>query len=266
LGKKKKWILWAMDLFPEALAAGHLVNEKNFIYRYFDKKVINNPPHHIIALGKHQGDYLAKKFPNPIPQTLLPCGIYPNTGHANDKPEWANDSRIILGYCGNLGEAHSPEFIMRVIDHLDSNKFKLILVLYGSKASSVLEYAKGKNGVQVLPFVKKDDLQFIDVHLASLVPEWVDVCVPSKTVSSVCAGASFLYYGVEDSDNWMLLHEAGWILPRNNDLDTTVPAFLKQLTPQSVRQKKEAARNVSQRLLASKQGAFQEIYNVIRSL
>jgi hypothetical protein len=264
LPKKEKWILWAMDLYPEALSAGKIITMDHWIYKMVDSVVKKNKPDHIIALGDHQANYLKSKFSD-LDVTVLPCGIYDLPPGSFSRPHWAcEEKKIILGYCGNLGEAHSDEFVFSVINNLNPAKHKLILAVYGSKAQKVLQYAKGKPAVEIVEFVKRSELGYIDVHLASLHDDWVNVCVPSKTVSSVCSGSAFLYYGKNDSDNWQLLKEAGWLLSNEStdDLEVGVAALLDQITT-SIPEKKRAAGYVADRLHKMKKDAFERIYSKI---
>jgi hypothetical protein len=182
-------------------------------------------------------------------------------------PCWASEQgKVYLGYCGNLGEAHSLEFLYAVVDNLNADRFKLILAPYGSKSLPLKEYARGKSGVEVVPSVKRSHLRFIDIHLASLSEGWTSVCVPSKTVSSVCSGSAFLYFGDERSDNWVLLREAGWLLPLNEDVEEGVKNFFSTFRHEELAQKKEAAQKIAERLNAEKRETFREIAEKIREL
>ncbi|HRO42884.1 MAG TPA: hypothetical protein PL009_08620 [Flavipsychrobacter sp.] len=268
LPKNTKWMLWSMDIYPEAFIAGKLINANNFFYRLVDKEIKKNPPSHIIALGKYQAAMLHKKYGSSIGITILPCGIYDkndNENIATELPSWKKDDKIIIGYCGNLGEAHSTEFLASVIDNIDPNLFTVVLALYGSHASQMLKYAKGKEGVVIIDNVKRKELKYIDIHLASLSENWVNVSVPSKTVSSVCAGSSFLYHGVKTSDNWEILNNAGWII-EGNQIDEQVKSFFSLINKEEIKQKKLNASEVGTQLNTLKKEAFEEIYLQVKSL
>lgn len=75
--RKKRWVLWAMDLYPEAFVSGGLVSSTNFFYRLINKWLLRGAPQHIIALGPVQKKYLQDKYRERISSySLLPCGIY----------------------------------------------------------------------------------------------------------------------------------------------------------------------------------------------
>ncbi|MDR0565851.1 MAG: hypothetical protein LBG47_02245 [Prevotellaceae bacterium] len=182
-------------------------------------------------------------------------------------PCWAADrSKVYLGYCGNLGEAHSLEFLYAIVDNLDADKFALILAPYGAKSGLLKKYAHGRRGVTMLPSIRRSHFRFIDIHLASLSKGWTNVCVPSKTVSSVCAGSAFLYFGDEHSDNWVMLHEAGWLLSWSENVEAGVKKFFADFRREELAQKKAAAQRIAAQLNAEKAKAFHEIANKICEL
>jgi hypothetical protein len=215
-----------------------------------------------------QIDYLRNKYKRQVDFFLLPCGIF-NSPKENveEIPEWAlGDGKVLLGYCGNLGEAHSLEFLYAVVDNLDANKFKLVLSLYGSKAGKLERYIQNKEGIELAPFVRRDHLKYIDIHLASLSKEWVNICVPSKTVSSVCAGSAFLYYGVEYSDNWELLRDAGWRISVDEDVNESVKRFFDNFRYEELAYRKVEAQNITKKLADEKKLTFGNLINTIREV
>lgn len=268
LCKGDKWILWAMDLYPEAFISAGLISKKSIFFKIIKKIVFGGKPSAIIALGPVQRDYLRNIYDENLTSALLPCGIYEDSFDEENEviPYWAEeDDKIVLGYCGNLGEAHSLDFLKIVIEHLNPQKFKLILAVYGAKAKMLLDFAAGKIGVEIVTSVKRKELKCIDIHLASLTKEWINVCVPSKTVSSVCAGATFLYCGYEKSDNWELLKEAGWLIDPNN-LERGVATFLKEINLEKIKEKKNAAARLAKELNLMKTTAFTAIKAKIEKL
>lgn len=268
--KQQKWILWSMDLFPDALAVGKKLSPSSMAYKWLDRIVQTNKPDHIIALGNCQIEYLKKKYGQGIGFTMLPCGIYSSSSFGRDSkfPAWFNENiKIHFGYCGNLGEAHSVDFLISFIDFIQPSKHKLILSLYGTKAKRVLDYAAGKSGIEIVPFVTRDEMKFIDVHLASLKREWVNICVPSKTISSVCSGSTFLYYGIKESDNWQMLEPAGWIVPTDEGmLNEFLPDLINKEIEKTLAEKRLAARELGLKLQITKQLAFNGIYSEISKL
>ena len=267
LRPKTPLVFWTMDLYPEGFWAGGLLSKKNFFYRFVDRIVLRRAPDHLIALGPCQQRYLQGKYNKQVPTSILPCGIYLAQPHS-ERPDWASDTnKIVIGYCGNLGEAHSYEYVKLAIDAFDPEKHTFILSTYGTKAERILTYAKSlnKKGLIILPSVSRSNLRFIDVHLASLSNEWVNVSVPSKTVSSVCAGSTFVYYGVKNSDNWELLKDAGWLIENSRD-PNAITDFLKMLDVEKIREKKLAATRLAKQLNDLQQASYLDIYTRVVAL
>jgi hypothetical protein len=98
--------------------------------------------------------------------------------------------------------------------------------------------------------------------LASLLPQWTHISVPSKTVSSVCAGSAFLYYGNEDSDNWFLLRDAGWLIPYGINMENGVKSFFQQFDTESLKKKKDEAKEIARALNTEKIKTFQKITTI----
>ncbi|MDR2562569.1 MAG: hypothetical protein LBC98_01355 [Prevotellaceae bacterium] len=269
--KKRKWILWAMDLYPEAFAAWGLVSAKSFLYKWFYRLTVKNAPQAIISLGPLQTDFLKKRYNNkPICFFQIPCGIFDMQHYAaSEMPQWAADgSKIRLGYVGNLGAPHSLDFLYAIVDHLDTEKFKLVLSVYGygEKVQSIKQYVNGKKGIEIIPPVKREHLKYIDIHLASLFPQCTHISVPSKTVSSVCAGSAFLYNGEAESDNWQLLQKAGWLITYTGDVEEDTDDFFQRFDTKELERKKETAKELAKTLNAEKMKVFQDLATYIQTI
>ncbi len=262
-GKKKiEWILWSMDLFPEGFAASNEVSETNFLYKYALKQTYKNAPKKIIALGPKQKEELDKKFNANIEHVILPCGVFLEQNKVASTPSWKlYDDKIYLGYCGNCGNPHSANFIKEVIDAINPEVHHLVLAVYGIKAEEIKDYAKNKAGVSILSNVPRNELHHIDVHLVTLVNSWTHVAVPSKAVSSVCSGATILFCGNKESDNWFMLQDAGWLVEDNEELRQQVRKTLASLSKEEIQIKKNNATTIAAKL----NHLIQESYATIAS-
>lgn len=256
----KNWVLWSMDLFPEGFAAAGTVKADNFIYRWILKKTYQTPPQHLIALGPNQAAFVKQSYHQDIDTTVLPCGVLFHQVNDLKMPEWKkDDGKIYFGYCGNLGQAHSDEFLLRFIDNLDIEKHQLILAVYGEKAAGVIDYAEGKAGITILKSVPRSQLHFIDVHLVSLLKVWTHIAVPSKAVSSICAGASILFCGSKEADTWAMLHKGGWLIEENNQIVQQLRDFLSRLTFEEVLLKRKQAKLLFEALQGMVVGAYEDV-------
>lgn len=181
-------------------------------------------------------------------------------------PFWKErKDRIYIGYCGNLGEAHSEEFIKEVIDVFDLNRFILVLSIYGAKSSSVLEYAKNKEGILILPSVPKDELSFIDLHLVTLLPQWDHICVPSKAITAVCSGSCIIFFGSNKNDSMFYLREAAYFFDSNVDWKEQLKYFFANFNEEEFDQKLKWSSHISTNLLKMKAIAFNNILDQILS-
>jgi hypothetical protein len=242
---KREWILWSMDLFPEGFVSTGQIKESNWIYRLIIKLTYRNPPQKLIALGQKQAEFVVNKYRKPLEKIILPCGVLLNQERETKIPEWKkDDGKIYLGYAGNVGDAHSDEFLISIIKHLNPTRQHLVLALYGTKAHQVLEFAQNQDGITILKNIPRSQLHFIDIHLVSLLKTWTHVAVPSKAISSVCAGGSILFCGSSESDSWYLNQSAGWLIEENEKIDEQIEDFLKNITPEQVKAKRMNAEKV----------------------
>lgn len=257
---KIKWYLWSMDLFPEGFVATNTISENNLFYRFFHKMTYFFAPQKLIALGNRQADYIKKLYKEEIETIFLPCGVLVHQEKNMVKPPWKNyDGKIYFGYCGNLGDAHSDEFIIQFIKHLNPEKHHLILAVYGNKAEKVIAFAKNKEGITLLKNVPRAELHYIDVHLVSLLKSWTHIAVPSKAISSVCSEGTILFCGSKESDSWDLLKQAGWYINIEESIEKQVYDFLNCITTQDVFDRKIQSPKIAKLLHDSLVGAYEKI-------
>lgn len=236
-----KWAVWEFDLFPEGFAVTNFISKNNLFYRWVKKITYSGSPSFLIALGPKQAEHLQKEYNKSFPTVILPCGVLFYQDKSEVTPEWWEPGKIFVGYCGNLNDAHNPDFVKAVIDNIDSSRQRLILALYGNKASEVKEYARNKPGVYVVESVPRNQLHFIDVHLVSLRKEWTHIAIPSKAVSAVCSGSTILFCGDKESDNWHLLQKAGWLINEDSTIQEQVKAFFNAVNPEDLLTRKQVA-------------------------
>lgn len=260
---KRKLIYWTMDLYPEAFVAGGYIKSSNIVYKIFHKLVYGRPPDLAIVLGEQQADYLRKKFGKAFPEATVPCGIIekdeatPHTIPQNRK--------IVFGYGGNMGEAHDAEFLIAFARQLDPEKHTLIASLYGSKAPYVKEQITGLPVVEFRPFLNLDDIASLDVNIASLLPEWNHICVPSKAVTAICCGSALLLNATPDADNWQMFAEAGWTVPAGKNYTAAINQVLALINPETIAEKKQNARRIAKTIQQEKSLAYDAVAKFILS-
>lgn len=259
------WIYWSMDLYPDAFASNGLVSRNNIFYQLIYKSLRRKIPDGLISLGSNQSKFIAEKTGVISHQVILPAGIQ-NFEQNESPPFWAeNDQKIVLGYIGNIGEAHNHQFILSAINSIDPDRHKLILSIYGSKADKILEYASDRPGVIVCSHIMPGDLGFIDLQMVSLLPEWDNVCVPSKAFTAISAGSALVLNCSVENDIWSLLKEASWHLPVGLESEENFKSLLNGITPESIDEKKQKSKDISNRMEETKSKGFDEVHSMILS-
>ena len=267
--KKKKFFYWSFDLYPDALVADEILSQKSILYKFFHKLTYSNNPKVLIALGNYQYAYLCKKFKKTISKIILPCGIHEekiNKNNLYDLPGWVNDEKITLGYIGNIGRAHSLQFLKNIITLVKDRKdIKLILSFYGFHANSVNDHIKqiNANNIVVVDFIEKKFLNLIDINLVSLKDSWNNISVPSKAVSAICSGSSLWFCGPEDSDTWGMFNSCSYKSSENiND----VKKVLNEISKNDVSEKRKKALLIKDNLIDTEKLAYMKLIEELNSL
>ena len=263
--RQRNWALWSMDLFPEAFVAIGMVTEKNIVYRWILEKTYQNPPQKLIALGRKQAAVLQEKYKMQMNPIILPCGVIFHQTYEKESPSWRKaDEKIYFGYCGNLNDAHNEGFLIEFIKAFNPEKHHLILALYGKKAKKMIDFAQNRAGITILPNVPRSQLNFIDVHLVSLLAKYTHLMIPSKAVSAVAAGGAILFCGSQESDNWDMLQEAAWLINEQENLGMQVSKFLNNLTKKGLEEKQIQAKKLHTNLQKTVVDAYEEIANFVK--
>lgn len=259
--RKTPYWLWSMDLFPEGFAAEGKISPTNPIYRWVIRQTYRSAPERLIALGPQQAAHVRANYGRDLPTIILPCGVLMHQNRDPNPPAWRDekDGLIYLGYAGNLGQAHSAEFLKSIIRHLDPSRFRLILALYGTKAEEVWAEAHGREGIVRVGTVPRNQLHFLDVQLVSLLAKWTHIAVPSKAMSAIGSGSPILFCGDPDSDSYVLLREAAFLIDINRDINEQVIEFYRMLTVDVIRDYADKAERLAVQLQQKVQEAYQEI-------
>ncbi len=213
----RKWVEWTLDLFPEAFASAGLIHKNNPIYRYFLRQYTKNFPDFNLFLGPQQRDFVFNTHRKTGANAILTCGI--KTFHRSPEPSWRreNADKKVIGYIGNLGEAHSADTVEKIVRLADPGRFRFLFSLYGAKSEKLRRNLQGHPAVLWAEGIPDDELPWLDAQIVSLLPEWTHVCVPSKAVSAICAHTPIIYAGVKDADIWQFFKDAGWLIREGNE-------------------------------------------------
>jgi hypothetical protein len=238
----RKYVEWTLDLFPEAFHSAGLIAKTNPIYRYFLRSYQRNFPDFNLFLGPMQRNFVKEKYLKAGESTILTCGI--KRYEPSEEPLWrkAHADKTIVGYIGNMGEAHSPDSLIRMVERADPGQFRFLFSMYGAKVDKVHEALADHPSVIWMEGIPDGDLPWLDAQIVSLLPEWTHICVPSKGVSAICAGNPMVYIGVEEADIYQFFKEASWLVREDETLiDGDLDRVLAELAdPECLAAKKQA--------------------------
>lgn len=212
LFKKKPWALWSMDLYPHAFAANKLVSESNSFYRHMLKLMVRFPPVFLISLGHRQAQFLNNLYHPSKAYIPIPVGIeFPEYSVESNCHSWdKNSSKVYLAYAGNIGEAHDLDLLIDFCKKLDSDKFTLILSVYGSKKLALISGLSDLPHIKMMNRLSSSDMTKIDIQVVSLKAEWTHICVPSRTLTAIAHGHHVIYFGSKESDSWEYISKFGF--------------------------------------------------------
>lgn len=262
---RQKWMYWTMDLYPDAFLSAGLVGKGNPVYKLFHWLIRRGKPDYLITLGEEQHKYMQEQYGyQHIPHTVLPCGIVEKPENPQDAPEWyeAIKHKTIFCYAGNLGEAHSQEFLPSFVRLTNPDKHHIVAALYGAKAAETIPKIKDYPNVTLIKNLDRKHFDFVDVHLATLLPEWANVCVPSKAVSSVCLGGILIFNVPFNADGWQMFKTAMWRVGFE-DMEGDISKILAEITPEIVRERKQKTAELVKQLYRTKERAYEDIRNFI---
>lgn len=257
--KDRKLIYWSFDLYPDAFVADGLIKESNPIYKWVERLTYKKSPYGILALGDKQFNYLADKFGDQsIRKFLLPCGIH-SVSKTVEPPDWYHPDKINLAYIGNIGKAHSVDFLKNaVLSASQKEKINLILSIYGYHADEIrrfLEVQKIKN-ITITQSVKQSEMAYVDVHLVSLNHTWTHISVPSKAVSAVCSSGAIVFNGSKESDIWQMFIDSSSYV--TTELDS-IEKVLGALTLETVQKQRAASADTAKQLLKIEKETVKEL-------
>lgn len=261
--KKKKWAFWSLDLFPEGFVSADTIKASNWIYRFLLRKTYKNAPDLLISLGNEQAQYILEQYKEPVPVIVLPAGVSLEEGQTvsdESKPDWYDPGKITLGYFGNAGQAHNPDFIREMIRVSGIHGFQFILSVYGIRAEEIKAFARNFNHVVIVENgIAQEHLKYIDVHLVTLRTSWTHAAVPSKAVTAISTGRPIVFCGSERSDNWQMFKEAAWFIPENESMNTEIMHFLEEIDRDQIAVKAARTKNIIGSLKQQVLDAYSEI-------
>lgn len=235
--RKKKgvpFVLWCMDLYPEALAAGGLLKKDGLLYRLLSRWTAGEQElaSCVVTLGP---DMTRLRSGAPVLEVPV-WSLLKSTPEQEEAARelrrtrgWGDDETICL-YSGNMGRAHRvEEFAALAARSIPKTRFVFCGVgpqkkAWQEKAGDLFEWLDPVEEAQVTAH-----LLSADVHLISQQPEWVGIVEPSKYQAACALERPVLFAGPEDSAvaGWVRQFGNGWVIAPGDSVDAVVAELNK---------------------------------------
>ena len=220
------FVLWCMDLYPEALAAHGWLrpwNPMSPVLKALAREERGRASA-VIVLGPDMAERLAASGVRRVETIPVWSADAADPGAQAAARElrrargWAEDE-IVLLYSGNMGRAHRAEEFAALAEGLRGRPPRCRFVFSGDGPQR-REWERKWGGLfEFMPAVAGElcaaHLLAADVHLVSQQPAWTGVVVPSKFPAACALGKPVVFAGPPDSavGRWLAEADAGWILP-----------------------------------------------------
>jgi colanic acid biosynthesis glycosyl transferase WcaI len=220
------YVLWCMDLYPEALAAHGFLrpwNPLTPLLRQLARRERRRAAA-VVVLGSDMAELVAASGARRIEEIPFWTAFAPTPALEAEARAlrrargWADDD-IVLLYSGNMGRAHRAEEFAALAERLQGRTPRCRFVFSGGGPQQAAWQRRWGGTLDFLPDVPDGSylahLLAADVHLVSQQPAWRGVVVPSKFPIACALGRPVVYAGPPQSavGAWIAQAAAGWILP-----------------------------------------------------
>ena len=224
--KDVPFVLWCMDLYPEALAAYGWLRPWNPLKPLLKAlaREERSRAFAVVALGPDMAEILTASGARRVETVPVWSGLEGSPAREADartlrRARGWSDDEIVLLYSGNMGRAHRAEEFAALAGRLRGRAPRVRFVFAGGGPQRA-EWERRWSGLfEFMPAASGDScaahLLAADVHLVSQQPEWTGVVVPSKFQAACALGRPVVFAGSPKSavGRWLAAADAGWILP-----------------------------------------------------
>lgn len=237
-----KFVHWAMDLYPEMMAAVGMIRDGGQpkrllatlaarIYRQSDA---------IIALGELMKDRLIAAGADAETVSVVHNWVPGEAVY----PQPPAGGPVTLLYSGNVGLGHELETAVRAIARLkDRRNFHARIVGHGKLRGRLMELVSDLGLVDCVEFLPPCPLEELsanlaagDIHLVSQRPGTQGLLVPSKIYGILAAARPSLYIGPADTEVAEIIRQSnsGLIVPPG-DVDAAATSLRRLITDKTLR-------------------------------
>lgn len=220
------YVLWCMDLYPEALAAHGWLRPWNPLKPLLAAvaREERRRASAVVALGPDMAGLLRATGASRVAEIPVWSGLVadePARAEAQALRRargWGVDDLVLL-YSGNMGRAHRAEEFAALAAALKGKAPRARFVFAGQGPLRA-EWERRWGGLfEFLPAAPDGacaaHLLAADIHLVSQRAEWAGIVVPSKFQAACALGRPVVFAGPPASavGRWLAEADAGWLLP-----------------------------------------------------
>lgn len=222
-----RFLLWGMDLYPEALAANGWPRADGALYRLLARAAAfeRESAAVVVTLGPDMTERVRAVTPAAVIEEI-PVWSRMSAGEADHATAralrrargWAEND-IVLLYSGNMGRAHRAEEFAALAQRCADRRPRVRVVFCGTGPRQLewhrawpllFEWLDPVAETELIPH-----LLSADVHLISQQPTWLGIIAPSKYQSACALGRPVIFAGPESAAlaRWIADGDTGWRLP-----------------------------------------------------
>ena len=220
------YVLWCMDLYPEALIAHGFLRPWNPLTLLLRRlaRMERGQAATVVTLGpdmtaRLQASGASRAEEIPVWSGFcLDARLDEEARKLRRERGWSDDE-IVLLYSGNMGRAHDAGEFAALAGRLRGATPRCRFVFAGDGPARSEWERRWHELFEFMPTVSGDlcaaHLRAADIHLVSQRPEWTGVVVPSKFQAACALGRPVVFAGPPHSavGTWLTNANAGWILP-----------------------------------------------------
>ena len=223
------FVLWCMDLYPEALVAHGWLRPWNPLKPLLAAlaREERRRASALVALGPDMAGLLRANSAVAAEEIPVWSGLVADeatraAARALRRAHGWGDDEIVLLYSGNMGRAHRIEEFAVMAEAMRELSPRCRFVFAGTGPART-DWARRRSGLfEFLPPAPDSacaaHLLAADIHLISQREEWTGIVVPSKFQAACALGRPVVFAGPRDCSvgRWVAAADAGWLLPPND--------------------------------------------------
>jgi colanic acid biosynthesis glycosyl transferase WcaI len=206
---------WLQDIFPEVAGNLGVALARGFwgrVSSWFRNGSLHTASANVV-LGQRMRERVAAMGVDPRKIVVIPNwadGAALRPVHPESNPlrtEWGFRGKTVIGYSGNMGQAHEFQTIIDAAAALRNDSNILFLFVGGGAQKAMIAAASTERGLANLmfkPYQPRERLDqslgAADVHLVTLRPEMEGLIVPSKFYGIAAAARPTIFIGDPDGE------------------------------------------------------------------